>query len=63
MKALKIFVNVIIGIILFGLVFSLVFIRETNKIISFDVVKNTIEDVVKDLKDGTNELTKTLPKK
>lgn len=59
MKALKIFVNVIIGIILFGLVFSLVFIRETNKIISFDVVKNTIEDVVKDLKDGTNELTKT----
>lgn len=57
MKALKIFVNVIIGIILFGLVFSLIFIRETNRIISSDVIKNTIENVVKDMKDGTNELS------
>ena len=58
MKTLKTFGNIIIGIILFALVFSLIFIRETNKIISSDVLKESITSFVNDTKDGKNELSK-----
>ena len=57
MKALRVFANIIIGIILFALVFSLIFIRETNKIISSNVLKESVHNIVSDISDNDMELT------
>ena len=58
MKALRIFGNIIIGIILFALVFTSIFVRETNKIVSSKVFKETITNFVDDVKNGDSKLTR-----
>ena len=59
MKALRVFGNILIGIILFALIFSLIFIRETNKIISSDVLRETINNFVDEVKDDSEEITES----
>jgi len=59
MKALRVISNIIIGIILFALVFTLLFIRETNKIVSTDLLKETLNNIVDDTKSENEELTES----
>ena len=59
MAYLKGFLNFIIGVILFGLIFSLLFIRETNKIVSSNVLKESVKGFVNDISDNDMELTES----
>ncbi len=58
MKAFKIICNILIGIILFGLIFSLTIVRSTKKFLEKDVIMTIIkEKITETVREGSGKLT------
>lgn len=62
MKALRVIGNIIIGIILFSLIFTLLFVTKTRDLIESDVLKETIKNVIDDIENNDNDLTESQKK-
>ena len=59
MKALRIIGNILIGIILFALLFSFMFITKTRNILEGDLLKDTIRNTVDEISKNDNSLTES----
>ena len=62
MKVLRGIGNTIIGIILFALIFSLLFISKTSNLLEGDVLKETIKTAIDDVSDNDKNLTESQKK-
>lgn len=59
MKVLRVIGNIIIGIILFALIFSLFFVSKTRNLLEGDVLKETIKTAIEDVSNNDYNLTES----
>ena len=59
MKVLRVIGNIIIGIILFGLIFTCLFIIKTKNLLEGDVLRETIKTAIEDVEKNDNHLTES----
>ena len=59
MKALRIIGNILIGIILFALLFAFMFISKTKNLLEGDLLKDTIRNTVEEISKNDNSLTES----
>ena len=62
MKVLRGFGNTIIGIILFALIFSLLFINRTSNLVEKDFLRETIKSTIDEVSNNDNSLTESQKK-